>query len=77
MHWISKVGGQEGSLTTDIPAGIAQKLDVRPGNEIVWIEDGAGGYRVMPLDDMREMLLIHEEIIGEYEEVFDALSNRE
>jgi putative addiction module antidote len=75
MLLTSKTRGQGGSVTTTIPAEVARKLGVQPGDELFWVEDGAGGYHVTPLDPAtQEMLEAHEEIIREYRDVFAALA---
>ena len=75
MLLTSKTLEQEGSVATTIPIEVVRKLGLQPGDELFWVEDGAGGYHVTPLDPARqEMLEAHEEIIREYRDVFSALS---
>lgn len=75
MPLTSKTREQGGSIATTIPAEVARKLGIRPGEELFWVEDGAGGYHVTPFDpEMREILEAHEEIMHEYKDVFRALA---
>jgi bifunctional DNA-binding transcriptional regulator/antitoxin component of YhaV-PrlF toxin-antitoxin module len=75
MLLTSKTRGQGGSVTTTVPAEVIRKLGLRPGDELYWVDDGAGGYHVTPLDpETQAMLEAHEEVIREYRDVFAALA---
>lgn len=72
---ISKTRAQGASVVTTLPAEVARRLAIAPGQELEWIEDGMGGFRVVPhTSDMAEALEAHEEIIAEYDAVFRALA---
>ena len=46
---ISKTRAQQGaSVVTTLPADVARRLSVTAGQELEWIEDGMGGFRVVP-----------------------------
>jgi bifunctional DNA-binding transcriptional regulator/antitoxin component of YhaV-PrlF toxin-antitoxin module len=75
MLLTSKTRGQGGSVTTTVPAEVIRKLGLRPGDELYWVDNGAGGYHVTPLDpETQAMLEAHEEVIREYRDVFAALA---
>ncbi|HYJ80086.1 MAG TPA: AbrB/MazE/SpoVT family DNA-binding domain-containing protein [Longimicrobiaceae bacterium] len=66
---------QGGSVSTTIPTEVARRMGVAPGDELYWVEDGAGGYRVSTLDPATiEILRAHDRALGEYAEVFAALA---
>jgi len=71
----SKVRAQGGSASTTLPAEAARRMGVEPGDELFWIEDGAGGYRVSPISPERlAMLKAHDVVMAEYRDVFAALA---
>jgi len=50
-------------------------LAIQPGQELVWIEDGMGGFRVVPhTAETAEALEAHARIMEEYDSVFRALA---
>jgi hypothetical protein len=50
-------------------------LAIGPGQELEWIEDGMGGFRVVPhTAEMAAALEAHEQIMAEYDAVFRALA---
>ncbi len=54
---------------------LQRRLSVTPGQELEWIEDGMGGFRVVPhTPDTAEALAVHEKIMAEYDAVFRALA---
>jgi antitoxin component of MazEF toxin-antitoxin module len=72
---VSKTRAQGASVVTTLPAEVARRLCVTAGQELEWIEDGLGGFRVMPHSpDTAEALAAHEEIMVEYDAVFRALA---
>jgi antitoxin component of MazEF toxin-antitoxin module len=71
---MSKARRQGGSVSTTIPAEAARRMGVNGGTELVWVEDGLGGYHVSPSNPERMMMLqAHEEVMDEYKDVFAAL----
>ena len=71
----SKTRSQGASVVTTLPAEVARRLGIEPGQELDWIEDGMGGFRVVPhSEDTAEALKAHARIMAEYDSVFRALS---
>lgn len=71
----SKARAQGGSVSTTIPTEVARRMGVNPGDELFWVEDGMGGYRVSTANpDRVAMLRAHEEVMAEYRDVFAALA---
>lgn len=72
---VSKTRAQGASLVTTLPAEVARRLSVTAGQELEWIEDGMGGFRVVPhTPGTVEALAAHEQIMVEYDGVFRALA---
>ena len=72
---MSRTRQQGGSVTTTIPTEVTRKMGLRPGEELFWVEDGTGGYHVIPTrPDMRSILEAHEDVLAEYRDVFKALA---
>ena len=62
------------SVITTLPAEVVRRLAIRPGQELDWIEDGMGGFRVVPhTPESAEALEAHARILAEYDSVFRAL----
>jgi bifunctional DNA-binding transcriptional regulator/antitoxin component of YhaV-PrlF toxin-antitoxin module len=71
----SKTRSQGASVVTTLPAEVARRLGIEPGQELDWIEDGMGGFRVVPhSEDTAEALEAHARVMVEYDSVFRALS---
>ena len=71
----SKTRAQGASIVTTLPAEVVRRLGIPAGQELEWIEDGMGGFRVVPhTPDLAEALEAHEEIMAEYDAVFRALA---
>jgi bifunctional DNA-binding transcriptional regulator/antitoxin component of YhaV-PrlF toxin-antitoxin module len=71
----SKTRSQGASVVTTLPAEVARRLGIEPGQELDWIEDGMGGFRVVPhSEDTAEALEAHARVMAEYDSVFRALS---
>lgn len=71
----SKTRPQGASVVTTLPAEVVRRLGIRPAQELAWIEDGAGGFRVVPYStDTAAALTTHEQIMAEYDPVFRALA---
>lgn len=72
---LSRTRSQGASVVTTLPAEVARRLGVSPGQELEWIEDGLGGFRVVPhTAAMAEALEAHARIMAEYDSVFRALA---
>ena len=72
---LSKTRLQGASVVTTLPAEVARRLSVSPGQELEWIEDGMGGFRVIPhTPETAEALEAHARIMQEYDSVFRALA---
>jgi len=71
----SRTRQQGGSVATTVPTEVTRKMGLQPGQELYWVEDGAGGYHVSPMrPDVREALAAHEGVLTEYRDVFKALA---
>ena len=71
----SRTRAQGASIVTTLPAEVVRRLGIPVGQELQWIEDGLGGFRVVPhTPDLAEALEAHEEIMAEYDAVFRALA---
>jgi bifunctional DNA-binding transcriptional regulator/antitoxin component of YhaV-PrlF toxin-antitoxin module len=75
MTLISRTRAQGASVVTTLPGEVARRLGITAGQELDWIEDGMGGFRVVVhTTDMAEALAAHEQIMAEYDSVFRALA---
>lgn len=71
----SKTRAQGASLVTTVPAEVVRRLGIPEGEELAWIEDGMGGFRVVRhAAETSEALEAHEKIMAEYDAVFRALA---
>jgi antitoxin component of MazEF toxin-antitoxin module len=71
----SKTRAQGGSVVATLPAEVARRLALQPGQELYWRENGAGSYVVSALDPTQVTALeALEEAIEQYREVFAALA---
>ncbi len=71
----SRTREQGASLVTTLPAEVVRRLGIHAGRELAWIEDGAGGFRVMPhTPELAEAMTAHERIVEEYDSVFRELA---
>ncbi len=71
----SKTRAQGASVVTTLPAEVVRRLAIRPGQELDWIEDGMGGFRVvLHTPETAAALEAHEQIMAEYDTVFRALA---
>jgi putative addiction module antidote len=72
---LSKTRAQGASIVTTLPAEVVRRLGLPPGQELEWIEDGMGGFRVVPhTPEMAAALDAHEQIMAEYDAAFRALA---
>jgi bifunctional DNA-binding transcriptional regulator/antitoxin component of YhaV-PrlF toxin-antitoxin module len=72
---ISRTRAQGASVITTLPVEVARRLGISPGQELEWIEDGMGGFRVVPhTPETAEALEAHTRIMAEYDAVFRALA---
>jgi putative addiction module antidote len=71
----SRVRGQGASAVTTIPAEVVRRVGVTEGQELQWIEDGLGGFRVVRhTPDLARAMEAHEAIMAEYDAVFRELA---
>ena len=71
----SKTRVQGASVVTTLPAEVVRRLAMTPGQELEWIEDGNGGFRVvLHSSDATTALEAHEQIMKEYDAAFRALA---
>jgi putative addiction module antidote len=71
----SKTRAQGASVVTTLPAEVVRRLGIPPGEELDWIEDGMGGFRVVPhTPELAEALDAHKAIMAEYDSVFRELA---
>ena len=70
----SKTRAQGASVITTLPE-VVRRLGIAAGQELHWIEDGLGGFRVVPhTPELTEALEAHEAIMAEYDAVFRELA---
>lgn len=71
----SKTRAQGASIVTTLPAEVVRRLGIPAGQELDWIEDGMGGFRVVPhTPELAEAMDAHEAIMEEYDAVFRELA---
>ncbi len=71
----SRVREQGASLIATIPAEVVRRVGVAAGQELEWIEDGMGGFRVVRhTPELARAMEAHETIMGEYDSVFRELA---
>jgi len=71
----STTRAQGASIVTTLPAEVVRRLGIPPGQRLDWIEDGLGGFRVVPhSEDLTEAIAAHETIMVEYDGVFRELA---
>lgn len=71
----SRTRPQGASVITTLPAEVVRRLAIQPGQELEWIEDGMGGFRVvLHTAETAEALEAHAQIMAEYDSVFRALA---
>ncbi len=71
----SRVREQGASLVATIPAEVARRVGVAAGQELEWIEDGMGGFRVVRHTlELTRAMEAHEAIVAEYDSVFRELA---
>lgn len=71
----SKTRAQGASIVTTLPAEVVRRLGIAAGRELNWIEDGMGGFRVVPhTPEQAEAMDAHEAIMEEYDAVFRELA---
>lgn len=72
---ISRTRAQGASVVNTLPAEVVRRLGITPGQELHWIEDGLGGYRVVRYTaDLQDAMAAHEAIMAEYDSVFRELA---
>lgn len=72
---ISRTRAQGASVVTTLPAEVSRRLGIEAGQELEWIEDGMGGFRVVPhVPELTEALDIHEQMMAKYAAVFRELA---
>ncbi len=71
----SRTRVQGASVVTTLPAEVTRRLGIGPGQELAWLDDGKGGFRVMPHSaETAEALEAHEKMMAEFGGVFRALA---
>lgn len=71
----STTRAQGASIVTTLPAEVVRRLGIPAGQRLDWIEDGLGGFRVVPhTSELAEAVQAHEEIMAEYDGVFRRLA---
>lgn len=72
----SKTRAQGASLVTTLPAEVARRLTIEAGQELLWIEDGMGGFRIMLHSaETAEELNQLSSTMAEFDSVFRALAS--
>jgi hypothetical protein len=71
----SRTRAQGSSIVTTLPAEVVRRLGIPAGLELDWIEDGMGGFRVVPhTPDLAKAVDAHEAIMAKYDSVFRDLA---
>jgi len=71
----SRTRQQGGSTIATLPAEVARRLALAPGQELYWREIRPGEWAVSALDPTRaEALEAHERVVERYREVFARLA---
>lgn len=71
----SRTRAQGSSVVTTLPAEVVRRLGIAAGEELDWIDDGMGGFRLVPhTPALAEALDAHEAIMDEYDGVFRELA---
>jgi bifunctional DNA-binding transcriptional regulator/antitoxin component of YhaV-PrlF toxin-antitoxin module len=71
----STTRSQGASIVTTLPAEVVRRLGIPAGQRLDWIEDGMGGFRVVPhTDQLGTAIEAHEAIMAEYDDVFRELA---
>jgi antitoxin component of MazEF toxin-antitoxin module len=71
----SRVRAQGASDITTIPAEVVRRIGASAGQELAWIEDGMGGFRVVRhTPELAVALEAHEAIMAEYDSAFRKLA---
>ena len=71
----SRIRAQGASDITTIPAEVVRRIGASAGQELAWIEDGMGGFRVVQhTPELAKALAAHEAIMAEYDSVFRELA---
>jgi len=71
----SRIRAQGASDITTIPAEVVRRIGASAGQELAWIEDGMGGFRVVHhTPELAKALAAHEAIMAEYDSVFRELA---
>lgn len=75
MTLTSRTRAQGASIVTTLPAEVVRRLGIPVGQELSWIEDGLGGFRVVPhTPELMEAMEAHEAVMSEYDGVFRELA---
>lgn len=76
MSTLSSITRAQGaSVVTTLPAEVVRRLGIPAGQRLDWIEDGLGGFRVIPhSEELGAAVGAHEEIMAEYDGVFRELA---
>lgn len=71
----STTRAQGASIVTTLPAEVVRRLGIPAGQQLDWIEDGLGGFRVVPhTPELTEAVKAHDESMAEYDGVFRKLA---
>ena len=72
---VSRTRAQGASLVNTLPEEGLRRLGITAGQELQWIEDGLGGYRLVPYTAvLQDAMAAHEAIMAEYDSVFRELA---
>jgi bifunctional DNA-binding transcriptional regulator/antitoxin component of YhaV-PrlF toxin-antitoxin module len=62
-------------MVTTVPAEVVRRLSLQSGQELEWIEDGMGGFRVVPRsDDLADATDALDRAMAKYDAVFRKLA---
>lgn len=66
------------SITATIPKAVVDALGLEPGQTVYWMPDGAGSYRIVPVEPEQMGMLEHaQRIMDHYAPVFARLGRED
>ncbi len=72
---LSKTRVQGASVVTTLPAEVVRRLGLIAAQELEWIEDGLGGFRVVPhAAETASAVDAHTRIMTDFDAAFRALA---
>jgi bifunctional DNA-binding transcriptional regulator/antitoxin component of YhaV-PrlF toxin-antitoxin module len=71
----SQTRSEGAEIVTTLPLEIIRRLGIEAGDELTWVEDGMGGFRVLPHSPhLQHVVEIHERAMQKYDDAFRKLA---